>query len=193
MRIISGVHKGRKINAPKGLPVRPTTDFAKEGLFNILRNKVYFDELTVLELYAGTGNISYEFASRGTPQIWAVDAHAGCIRFIQKTASELDLPIEAIKSDVKKFIISQNKSFDIVFADPPYNLSLNDLEDLVTTILENDLIKPEGYLILEHTKQLDFSLLDCFIEKRKYSNSVFSFFKPNKPKIDSTKIPHSPT
>lgn len=180
MRIISGIHKGRKIHAPKGLPVRPTTDFAKEGLFNILRNKVYFDELTVLDLYAGTGNISFEFASRGTPEIWAVDIHSGCVKFIEKTAKELDLPIVAIKSNVNKFITNQKNSFDIVFADPPYSLSFNELENLIKAIFENGIVKQEGFLILEHTKQLDFSLLDCFNENRKYSNSVFSFFKPDK-------------
>ncbi len=104
MRIVSGSHKGRRITAPNKLPVRPTTDFAKEALFNILSNRLDFDELEVLDIFAGTGNISYEFASRGVPQITCVDAHAGCVKFIHKTAEELSFPITTVKSDVYKYL-----------------------------------------------------------------------------------------
>src|SRR5690606_8843585 len=99
MRIISGLYKSRKITAPKNLPVRPTTDMAKESLFNILNNLYYFDEITVLDLFAGTGNISYEFASRGTEQITCVDQHFACIKFINETAKKFEMPIETIKAD----------------------------------------------------------------------------------------------
>ena len=104
MRIISGTYKGRKIVAPAKLPVRPTTDMAKEALFNILNNQYYFDDISVLDLFSGTGNISYEFASRGTEDITAVDDNYGCIKFINSTAENFDMPIKTIKSDVFKFL-----------------------------------------------------------------------------------------
>ena len=100
MRIISGSHKGRRIVAPKNLPVRPTTDMAKEALFNILNNHYYFDEISVLDLFSGTGNISYEFASRGTDNILAIDDYFGCIKFINETAESFEMPINTIKTDV---------------------------------------------------------------------------------------------
>ena len=123
MRIVSGRLKGRRLKAPKQLPVRPTTDMAKEALFNILNNQYYFDELSVLDLFAGTGNISYEFASRGTAEITAVDNHYGCINFIKTTSQELDIGVNALKSDVFSFLNATTKSYDIVFADPPYDLN----------------------------------------------------------------------
>ena len=102
MRIISGQYKGKRLTAPKSLPVRPTTDFAKEALFNILNHRIDFNDVKMLDLFAGTGNISYEFASRGTQEITCVDADFGCIKFISKIADELSFPIRAIKSDVYK-------------------------------------------------------------------------------------------
>jgi len=104
MRIISGKHKSRRLKAPKNLPVRPTTDMAKESLFNILNNTYYFDNISVIDLFSGTGNISYEFASRGTKTIYAVDAHFGCIKFISSIAEKLELPINTLKSDVYAFL-----------------------------------------------------------------------------------------
>ncbi|MBF6609350.1 MAG: RsmD family RNA methyltransferase, partial [Flavobacterium sp.] len=112
MRIISGKYKGRRINAPKNLPVRPTTDMSKEALFNVLNNHYHFDTLHVLDLFAGTGNISYEFASRGSLNITAVDADFGCVKFIKQTASEFDFNIAAIKSDVLAFIARSNSEYD---------------------------------------------------------------------------------
>ena len=123
MRIISGLYKSRKINAPKNLPVRPTTDMAKESLFNILNNLYYFDEVSVLDLFAGTGNISYEFASRGAEQIICIDQNIGCIKFINETAEKFEMPIETIKSDVFKFLEKASVQSTIVFADPPYNFT----------------------------------------------------------------------
>ena len=121
MRIISGKHKGRRITAPKNLPVRPTTDMSKESLFNILNNHFNFNGLKVLDLFSGTGNISYEFASRGAGPITSVDGDMGCVNFIKKTATELDLDISAIKSDVFSFLERNKTTYDIIFADPPYN------------------------------------------------------------------------
>ena len=121
MRIISGQYKGKRLQAPKKLPVRPTTDMAKEALFNILNNEYTFSRISVLDLFAGTGNISYEFASRGTQQITAIDAHYACVSFIKSTAKTLDFNIETIKSDVFSYLEKVKRSTDIIFADPPYD------------------------------------------------------------------------
>ncbi len=176
MRVISGRHKGRRLIAPKNLPVRPTTDMAKEGLFNILNNQYYFDDLKVLDLFAGTGNISYEFASRGVERIIAVDDHKGCINFISKTSEQLDLSITPIKSDAFSFLEKTNEKFDIVFGDPPYDMALKDFERIVQSVFTKNLILNAGVLILEHAKQTDLSHLPQFRNARKYGGSVFSFF-----------------
>lgn len=176
MRIISGSHKGRRLTAPKNLPVRPTTDFAKEGLFNILRNRHDFQELSVLDLFAGTGNISFEFASRGVPGITAVDAHVGCIRYIQKITTEFDFPITSLKMDVFSYLSKPGNSYDVIFADPPYDMPTEGWERLVELIFENDWLAEEGLLIVEHAKQRDLSQHPFFLEQRNYGGSVFSFF-----------------
>lgn len=177
MRIISGKHKSRRINPPKGLPVRPTTDFAKEGLFNILNNRISFSEIKALELFAGTGNISFELASRGAKEIIAVDSEFGCINFIKKTSAELDMPIQAFKADVFKYLDFQKEQFDLVFADPPYAFTLEQLEGLVLKIVDDNWLKDDGILILEHFKANNLSELKYFQESRKYGGSVFSFFQ----------------
>lgn len=178
MRIVSGNHKGRRLNPPKNLPVRPTTDFAKEALFNILNNKYRFSRLTVIDLFSGTGNISFEFASRGAASITSVDAHAACTRYIDKVTVELDLPISVIKSDVFKFLSATAITADIIFADPPYDFQSDSLERLCQIAFERGLIKEDGMLILEHSKRMDLSSFPNFSESRKYGNSVFSFFLP---------------
>ncbi len=177
MRIISGIYKSRRILAPSKLPVRPTTDMAKEALFNILNNRYYFDEIAVLDLFSGTGNISYEFGSRGTTKLTAVDADFGCIQFIDKTAIELSLPITTIKSDAYLFLEKTNARFDIIFTDPPYDMSLEDFQRLPDLIFENKLLNKGGLLVIEHGKQTDLSSLPNFSEKRKYGSNVFSFFE----------------
>ncbi|MEM9000063.1 MAG: RsmD family RNA methyltransferase [Bacteroidota bacterium] len=176
MRIISGKYKGKRILAPKKLPVRPTTAMAKEGLFNILNNRYDFNEIKVIDLFSGTGNISYEFASRGTQDIMAVDAHAGCIQFIAQTAKELNLPIRAIKSDVKKYLNRYLNKADLIFADPPYHLNTADFTNIITLVFEKKLLLPDGTLIIEHAPQTDLTKNQLFVEKRKYGSSVFSFF-----------------
>ena len=176
MRIISGTYKGRRLTAPKNLPVRPTTDFAKEALFNILRVRYYFEELAVLDLFSGTGNISFEFASRGVPKITSVDEHHGCIQFINKISQEFEFPITTIKSDVKKYIEKATGKFNIIFADPPYDFTEVALKGLSEEIFNNSLLDPEGLLIIEHAKQNDLSSFPHFVEARKYGSSVFSFF-----------------
>lgn len=176
MRIISGSHKGKRLTAPKNLPVRPTTDFAKEALFNILNNRFYFPETNILDLFAGTGNIGFEFCSRGSEKVTSVDAHYGCVGYIQKIAEELEFPITTVKADVLKFIHTSNEKFDVIFADPPYNFELDELSELVAKIMDKDMLKDDGLLIVEHTKHLDLSEFPNFEEARKYGGSVFSFF-----------------
>ncbi len=176
MRIISGSLKGRRITAPKKLPVRPTTDMAKEGLFNILNNRFYFDEISVFDLFSGTGNISYEFASRGTSEITAVDADYGCIKFIEKTSKDFEMGISPLKSDVFSFLEKTVLKADIIFADPPYAMDVEDFENIAKIVFERKLLKQEGQLIIEHAKQMDLSHLKNFNSQRKYGGSVFSFF-----------------
>lgn len=176
MRIISGSHKGRKLLIPKKLPARPTTDFAKESLFNILRNRIYFDEISVLDLFSGTGSISYEFASRGVPSITAVDSHPGSIRYINQVSEEFDFPIRTIRADVFKFLEKPEMSYHLIFCDPPYDYKLEDFEKLIQLIFENGFLKEDGDLIIEHNKRKDLSFHSSFVEKRNYGDSVFSFF-----------------
>lgn len=177
MRIISGNYKGKRLTAPKNLPVRPTTDFAKEGLFNILNNRIFFEEISLVDLFSGTGNISYEFASRGCKNITSVDANFNCIKFISKTATALDFPIHPIKADVFKFLDTSKVTADVFFADPPYDFTIEQLGDMVSKIYSNNLLKSEGFIIIEHTKHYDLSHIFGFQEFRKYGGSVFSFFK----------------
>ncbi|MGJ8738712.1 RsmD family RNA methyltransferase [Zobellia laminariae] len=176
MRIISGLHKGKRITAPKKLPVRPTTDMAKEALFNILNNRYYFDDLVVLDLFAGTGNISYEFASRGTKQISAVDADYGCVRFINETSAAMEMGIAAYKSDVFSYLEKSREKATIIFADPPYDLPLESFEKIPKLVFEKELLLENGLLVIEHASQMDLSHLDNFVEKRKYGGSIFSLF-----------------
>jgi len=176
MRIISGKYKGKRLQAPKKLPVRPTTDMAKEALFNILNNYYDFDKLAVLDLYAGTGNISFEFASRGTENIVSVDKDYGCIKFIASVARELELSIKTFKDDVFKFLEKNKIQFDLIFADPPYNMAQQDFEHLVNLVFKNGMLGEEGMLVIEHSKFTDLSESNYFSEQRRYGSSVFSFF-----------------
>ena len=176
MRIISGIHKGRKITAPKKLPIRPTTDFAKEALFNIVNNRFRFNNLIVLDLFSGSGNIAYEFGSRGAGPITAVDENFDCVKFIKKTADELELDINPVKSDVFKYLEKAPIKADIIFADPPYNYEPELLQKIVSITFERELLKENGALIIEHSKRIDISQAMQFQEIRKYGNSVFSFF-----------------
>ncbi len=177
MRIVSGKHKSRRINAPKSLPTRPTTDIAKEALFNVLNNSYYFEDISVLDLFAGIGSISLEFASRGTEQIISVDKHHGCVKFIEATAKDLDVDINVIKSDVFKFLEKNNLKFDVIFADPPYDLSDEQFLTISTLVFENELLKKDGLLVIEHSKHTDLSNNSHFRNLKKYGGSVFSFFE----------------
>ncbi len=177
MRIISGIYKSKRLQAPKNLPVRPTTDMAKEALFNILNHQYYFDAIRVLDLFAGTGNISYEFASRGTQEITSVDGHFGCVRYINKIVKELKMPITTIKSDVFAFLQRNTAKYDIIFADPPYDFSVEQFTQIYDSIFEKELLTENGILIIEHSKHTDISKLANFSYDKKYGGSVFSFFE----------------
>ncbi|OYQ36597.1 16S rRNA (guanine(966)-N(2))-methyltransferase RsmD [Flavobacterium cyanobacteriorum] len=179
MRIISGKYKGRRINPPKNLPVRPTTDMSKESLFNILNNRFDLEGLRVLDLYAGTGNISYEFGSRGAAVITAVDEDFGCIRFIKQTAKAFNFNIQAIKAPVKKFIESSKGPYDIIFADPPYHMEPKLFEELVTLIFEYGLLNESGIMIIESSRHTPLDHMKNFSFKKRYGGSIFSFFELN--------------
>ena len=176
IRIISGTHKGRRLQAPRNLPVRPTTDRAKESLFNILGHDIYWPQTQVLDLFAGTGNLSYECASRGALSVVAVDSHMGCIRFIEKTRLLLDMPITVSKRDALTFLKQCRDSFHLIFADPPYDFTESQLSELVGLCLEGTLLKEGGILVLEHSSTKDLSHLPGFTQVRKYGSSSFSFF-----------------
>lgn len=177
MRIISGKYKGRRITTPKNLPVRPTTDMSKEALFNVLNNHFNFSELKVLDLFSGTGNISYEFGSRGSESITSIDGDMGCVNFIKKTAKEFDLNITAIKSDVFKFLEKHKGTYDIIFADPPYGIEQKEFEKLILLVFENELLNEEGMLIVEHSKHTKLDHMMHFSFQKNYGGSVFSFYE----------------
>lgn len=177
MRIISGSHKGRKIIAPATLPARPTTDFAKEALFNILNNRFDVEGLSVLDLFSGTGNIAYEFASRGAQQITAIEKDAKSATFIQKTATELELPIQTIRTDVFRFLEHTEASYHIIFADPPYAMDTDSLLRLIEIIYHRKLLQPDGLCIIEHSSKLNLSGFAHYESTRKYGGSSFSFFE----------------
>ena len=180
MRIISGTLKGKRITAPTNLPVRPTTDFAKEALFNILNNEWYFDEISVLDLFSGIGSISLEFASRGAKKVTSVDNFYGCIKFLDETSKQLKLDetITTVKSDVLKYLEkSASKKYDIIFADPPYDLSQENFEKIIQLIFENELLDEEGMLIVEHSKHTKLDHLTNFSFSKSYGGSVFSFYE----------------
>lgn len=178
MRIIGGKFKGRKFNPPAGKwPTRPTTDFAKEGLFNILTNVFDFSEIKVLDLFGGTGSIAYELISRGCSEVTYVDKHYPCIAYVKKTKNllEIDEELKIIKSDAFKFISKSTDTFDLIFADPPY--AHRDLQTIPDLVFDNHLLQEGGWLILEHDNKSDFESHPRFFRKQKYGNNIFSFFE----------------
>lgn len=178
MRIISGSFKGRRINAPTNLPVRPTTDFAKEALFNVLNNHYYFDEISVLDLCFGIGGISLEFASRGTKKIVSVDKDPGCVKFLVDTVKKMELEdtVRVVRDDVFQFLKKSFDSFDLIYLDPPYDFEASQYLDVVTLVKENNWLKSGGELVVEHPVNIDFSEHPNLIQTRKYGKVHFSFF-----------------
>jgi len=176
MRIIGGTLKGLKLNPPKNLPVRPTTDMAKEALFNILQNQIDFDGLRVLDLFSGTGNISLEFASRGAAQVVSVDRSVQCVHYLKDTARQHGLPaVKAFKEDVFKYLDLETDQFDLIFADPPYDL--NKIPEIPKIIFDKKLLVSGGLLIVEHQSLQNLSNHPAFMEQRKYGHASFSLFK----------------
>ncbi len=176
MRIISGEHKGRRLNPGKSFKARPTTDFAKENLFNVLNNYFDFEDLSVLDLFSGTGSIAYEFSSRGSRQVDAVEVNVKYHAFIRKTAGELGFSnLRAIRADVFQFLNHTQNEYDLIFADPPYEMK--ELDQLPDQVFGHDLLKPGGWFIMEHGREHDFSDYPRFRELRKYGSVHFSIFE----------------
>ena len=176
MRIISGRYRGRTIQPPRNLRARPTTDFAKENLFNVLVNIVDFEELDVLDLFSGTGSISYEFASRDARSVTSVELNSVHHNFIRQTARELGFDnFYAVKANAFLYLKSCAKQFDLIFSDSPYDLEGS--EEVVKLVFERELLREGGILIFEHSKDKDFSQHENFWQLRSYGSVQFSFFK----------------
>ena len=179
MRIIAGSHKGRVLRVPQNLPVRPTTDMAKEALFNIFRNLFDFEGKTVLDLFSGTGAISFEFVSRGCKQVLAVDQNRNCTAWIRKATKQFAIDNLLVQqADSFNFIARSMRSFDIIFADPPYDME--SLETLPDAVFNSAILKPEGWLVVEHSRRIDFSEHPHFFDHRKYGKVNFTFFQRKK-------------
>ncbi|MDA3816739.1 MAG: 16S rRNA (guanine(966)-N(2))-methyltransferase RsmD [Prolixibacteraceae bacterium] len=174
MRIIGGDYKGRIFSPGKTFKARPTTDLAKESLFNILNNRIDFEETKVLDLFAGTGSISFEFLSRGSTDVTMVELNFKHIQFIKSVLSKLKLRAKVIRSDVLRYIASENKKYDLIFVDPPYDHP--QFKDIVAKIIENELLEDNGIMIIEHPKEYDFKEMPGYSDTRKYGKVHFSFF-----------------
>ncbi len=175
MRIIGGTHKGKSIDPPAGYKARPTTDFAKEGLFNVLDNMYEFQDLKVLDLFGGTGSVGFEFASRGASRVWCVEMARENASFIRREAARLDLDnVTVVRDNVFDFLPLCHEKFDIVFADPPY--ALDGLETLPDKVFAADILYPDCLFILEHGDEHSFLNHPCFCKEKKYGRVHFSFF-----------------
>ena len=176
MRIITGRYKGRRFDIPRTFKARPTTDFAKENIFNVLQGYTDFDGKTALDLFAGTGSISLELASRGCQQVVSVEADRDHAAFIRQCFAKLGADnLLLIRGDVFKFLKTCRQSFDFIFADPPY--ALRELAQIPDLILESTLLRPDGLLVFEHGKDHDFSQHPRFVEHRQYGSVNFSIFR----------------
>jgi 16S rRNA (guanine(966)-N(2))-methyltransferase RsmD len=177
MRIISGKYGGRRINPPHNMPyTRPTTDIAKEGLFNILQNRVQIDGARTLDLFGGTGCISYELASRGASNLTIVEKDPQMLGFIKKNIEMLKMEqVQLLQMDVFQYLSTCKNQYDIIFAGPPY--ALNTIDQLPKIIVEQNLISPEGYFILEHTPRNDYKKFPGYSFERNYGTTIFSFFE----------------
>jgi 16S rRNA (guanine(966)-N(2))-methyltransferase RsmD len=175
MRIVGGEHKGFRFNPPNNIPARPTTDFAKEALFNILNNQFYFDEISFLDLFSGTGSLSYEFFSRGCENITSVEISPKLIPFIKKVSEELKIPNHTIvQEDVFSFIRRAWQGYDIIFAGPPY--PMENIETIPDLVLNGKLLNQNGWFILETSPAQDFSQHKKLHNLRKYGQTHFWIF-----------------
>ncbi|MCR4827849.1 MAG: 16S rRNA (guanine(966)-N(2))-methyltransferase RsmD [Bacteroidales bacterium] len=186
MRIIAGSLRGRRLHPPANLPVRPTTDLARESLFNILNNYVDYEECSVLDLFAGTGAVSLEFVSRGVKQVTSIDINNNCTEFIKQTARQLDVNnIQVVRADVFDILKRANRKFDIVFADPPY--ALGNLEQLPDAVFESGVLNEDGLFVLEHPKEYSFEEHRYFWQHRIYGKVNFTFFADGLEEEDDAK------
>ncbi len=180
MRIITGKYGGRKIHPPAKMPyTRPTTDVAKEGLFNIIENNISITGLKTLDIFGGTGSISYELASRGAEELIIVEKDAKMHSFIKKSIADLKIEnCKVIKMDVFRFLESNNEQYDFIFAGPPY--ALKSIDELPKIIMDKKLLKENGWFILEHTPANNYEKTPLFKTMRNYGTTVFSIFINNK-------------
>ncbi len=175
MRIIAGSLRGRRLNPPANLPVRPTTDMARESLFNILNNYVDYEECTVMDLFAGTGAVSLEFVSRGVKNVTSIDINNACTEYIKTAARQMNVDnIHVVRADVFDLLKRAYKKFDIIFADPPY--ALQDLPKLPDIVFGSDVLNEDGIFILEHPKEFSFEEHPHFWQHRAYGKVNFTFF-----------------
>jgi len=175
MRIIAGNLRGRRLNPPANLPVRPTTDMARESLFNILNNYVEYDDTRVLDLFAGTGAVSLEFVSRGAKEVTAIDINNDCVNFIKSAAQQFGVNnLHVVRSDAFDIIKRAYKKFDIIFADPPY--ALDNLADIPNLVFEHQLLDEGGVFVMEHPREYSFEDHPHFWQHRKYGKVNFTFF-----------------
>jgi 16S rRNA (guanine(966)-N(2))-methyltransferase RsmD len=176
MRIIGGEHGGRRITPPSKMPyTRPTTDIAKEGLFNVIQNRIDIEGMKTLDLFGGTGAISYELASRGAEELTIVEKDPQMYEFIKKTSETLKLEnFHLLRSDVFKFIETCNQQFDFIFAGPPYALAT--IDQLPLKIFEKGLLKKDGWFVLEHTPRNDYKKFDHYSFEKNYGTTIFSIF-----------------
>lgn len=178
MRIIGGTYGGRIIKPTKGLPVRPTTDRTKEALFNVLQHRLDWPETTVCDLFAGTGNISFECVSRGAASVLAVEQHPKCIKAINQTAQALGMDTLTVRqADAFRFVEHHTGQFDFVFMDPPYDLPGQ--QGLIPRVIDTLLRDVDSLMVVEHRTQYDFSMVLGFESVRKYGSSSLSFFSKN--------------
>ena len=178
MRIITGKYKGRHFDIPRTFKARPTTDFAKENIFNVLTQYIDFEDVTALDLFSGTGSISLELASRGCARVISVEADRDHHRFIQQCLEKLgSTEVTAIRGDVFRFVKSCKQQFDFIFADPPY--ALKELKTIPSLIFEKNLLKEDGVFVFEHGKDDSFTDHPNFVEHRSYGSVNFSIFQPS--------------
>ncbi len=176
MRIIGGDKKGMRFHPPNNIPARPTTDFAKEALFNILNNVFYFDEVAFLDLFAGTGSISYEMFSRGCEDVTSVEISTKMIRFIKSVSEKIAIPShDIVQRDVFEYIRFCHRQFDVIFAGPPY--PLENIDDIPDLILEKGMLKEDGWFILETSPRHDFNEHPNLFKLKKYGQTHFWIFK----------------
>lgn len=179
MRIISGDLGGRRIHPPSNMPfTRPTTDIAKEGLFNVLQNRLEFEGMKTLDLFGGTGSISYELASRGAGDLTIIEKDPQMFAFIRKTAEQLKIEnCKVVRADVFKFMAQCTETFDFIFAGPPY--ALQNIDDLPRLVFEKQLLNKGGWFVLEHTPRNDYESFPAFQFCRNYGTTLFSIFVNN--------------